>query len=177
MLSAASQLLLLMKWRSLRSFLGADFPASAKSAPRKLRVNCSTIFGSAWKSYRLRYSLSSRLCYIMSTKEKQATLKAAFVFLVPLENEQPAEAGDRARQRGLVIEEEKRERGQPSCSSQRAKPVADNRFILTCWFDLVISFIILMFLVQFYTRFQACTQFFTRRWLNSWIRLIKVYKL
>ena len=142
----------------------------------------------------------------MSTKEKQATLKAAFVFLVPLENEQPAkaggrarqrglviegekreherktsdaesgicfsraireraacEAGDRARQRGLVIEEEKRERGQPGCSSQRAKPVADNRFILTCWFDLVISFIILMFLVQFYTRFQACTQFFTRR--------------
>ncbi|MEI3303241.1 MAG: hypothetical protein V8R94_06590 [Lachnospiraceae bacterium] len=42
----------------------------------------------------------------MSTKEKQATLKAAFVFLVPLENEQPAEAGDRARQRGLVIEGE-----------------------------------------------------------------------
>ena len=40
------------------------------------------------------------------TKEKQATLKAAFVFLVPLENEQPAEAGDRARQRGLVIEGE-----------------------------------------------------------------------
>ncbi len=30
----------------------------------------------------------------MSTKEKQATLKAAFVFLVPLENEQPAKAGD-----------------------------------------------------------------------------------
>jgi hypothetical protein len=62
----------------------------------------------------------------MSTKEKQATLKAAFVFLVPLENEQPAEAG----QRGLVIEGEKRERGQPGCSSQRAKPVADNRFIM-----------------------------------------------
>ena len=99
----------------------------------------------------------------MSTKEKQATLKAAFVFLVPLENEQPAEAGGRARQRGLVIEGEKRERGQPGCSSQRAKPVADNRFILTCLFDLVISFIILTFLVQFYTRFQACTQFFTRR--------------
>jgi len=34
----------------------------------------------------------------MSTKEKQATLKAAFVFLVPLENEQPAKAGGRARQ-------------------------------------------------------------------------------
>ena len=29
-------------------------------------------------------------CDIMSTKEKQATPKAAFVFLVPLENEQPA---------------------------------------------------------------------------------------
>ena len=96
---------------------------------------------------------------------------------MPLENEkQPAEAGDKERvkkgekkkveggQRVLVIEEEQRERGQPSCSSQRGEePVADNRFILTCWFDLVISFIILMFLVQFYTRFQACTQFFTRR--------------
>jgi len=33
----------------------------------------------------------------MSTKEKQATPKAAFVFLVPLANEQPAEqAGTRA---------------------------------------------------------------------------------
>ena len=31
-------------------------------------------------------------CYnVMSTKEKQATPKAAFVFLVPLENEQPAQ--------------------------------------------------------------------------------------
>ena len=28
---------------------------------------------------------------IMSTKEKQATPKAAFVFLVPLANEQPAQ--------------------------------------------------------------------------------------
>ena len=28
---------------------------------------------------------------IMGTKEKQATPKAAFVFLVPLENEQPAQ--------------------------------------------------------------------------------------
>ena len=28
---------------------------------------------------------------IMNTKEKQATPKAAFVFLVPLENEQPAQ--------------------------------------------------------------------------------------
>jgi len=33
----------------------------------------------------------------MSTKEKQATPKAAFVFLVPLANEQPAkQAGKRA---------------------------------------------------------------------------------
>ena len=31
---------------------------------------------------------------IMSTKEKQATLKAAFVFLVPLENEQPAKQAE-----------------------------------------------------------------------------------
>ena len=93
----------------------------------------------------------------MSTKEKQATQKAAFVFLVPLENEQPAEAGGRARQRGLVIEGVHASGDSRDCSSQRAKPVADNRFILTCWFDLVISFIILMFLVQFYTRFQACT--------------------
>ena len=66
----------------------------------------------------------------MSTKEKQATQKAAIVFLVPLDNEQPAGAGGRARQRGLEIEGEKRERGQPGCSSPRAKPVADNRFIM-----------------------------------------------
>ena len=39
MLSAASQLFLLMKWRSLRTFLQADFHASMKSAPRKVRVN------------------------------------------------------------------------------------------------------------------------------------------
>ena len=40
-------------------------------------------------------------CYnVMSTKEKQATPKAAFVFLVPLANEQPAkQAGTPARAR------------------------------------------------------------------------------
>ena len=32
-----------------------------------------------------------KCCKIMSTREKQATPKAAFVFLVPLENEQPAQ--------------------------------------------------------------------------------------
>ena len=40
MLSAASQLFLLMRWHSLRTFLQADFHASMKSAPRKVRVNC-----------------------------------------------------------------------------------------------------------------------------------------
>ena len=34
---------LLMKWRSLRAFLVADFPASTKSATRKARVNCYDI--------------------------------------------------------------------------------------------------------------------------------------
>ena len=34
---------LLMKWRSLRAFLAADFPASTKSAARKARVNCGDI--------------------------------------------------------------------------------------------------------------------------------------
>ena len=36
-------------------------------------------------------------CYdIMSAREKQATPKAAFVFLAPLTSKQPARAGDRA---------------------------------------------------------------------------------
>ena len=96
-------------------------------------------------------------------ERKTSDAESGICFSRAIRERAACEAGGRARQRGLVIEEEKRERGQPGCSSQRAKPVADNRFILTCWFDLVISFIILMFLVQFYTRFQACTQFFTRR--------------
>ena len=122
--------------------------------------------------------LLSELCSRYNEHERKTSdAEGGICFSRAIRERAACEAGGRARQRGLVIEEEKRERGQPSCSSQRAKPVADNRFILTCWFDLVISFIILMFLVQFYTRFQACTQFFTRRWLNSWIRLIKVYKL
>ena len=96
-------------------------------------------------------------------ERKTSDAESGICFSRAIRERAACEAGGRARQRGLVIEEEKRERGQPGCSSQRAKPVADNRFILTCWFDLVISFILLMFLVQFYTRFQACTQFFTRR--------------
>ena len=96
-------------------------------------------------------------------ERKTSDAESGICFSRAIRERAACEAGGRARQRGLVIEGEKRERGQPGCSSQRAKPVADNRFILTCWFDLVISFIILMFLVQFYTRFQACTQFFTRR--------------
>ena len=39
LLSAASQLLLLMKWRSPRAFLQTDFPASRKSVCKKVRVN------------------------------------------------------------------------------------------------------------------------------------------
>ena len=39
-LSAASQLFLLMKWRSLRIFMQADFHASMKSAHKNMRVNC-----------------------------------------------------------------------------------------------------------------------------------------
>ncbi|MFR6588860.1 MAG: hypothetical protein ACLURV_00095 [Gallintestinimicrobium sp.] len=41
----------------------------------------------------------------MSTKEKQATPKAAFDFLVPLANEQPAKQAGK-RQRGLGSERE-----------------------------------------------------------------------
>ena len=41
-LSAASQLFLLMKWRSLRIFMQADFHASMKSAHKNMRVNCDT---------------------------------------------------------------------------------------------------------------------------------------
>ena len=39
LLPAASQLLLLMKWRSPRAFLQPDFPASRKSVCKKARVN------------------------------------------------------------------------------------------------------------------------------------------
>ena len=39
LLPAASQLLLLMKWRSPRAFLQPDFPASRKSGCKKARVN------------------------------------------------------------------------------------------------------------------------------------------
>ena len=79
-------------------------------------------------------------------ERKTSDAESGICFSRAIRERAACEAGGRARQRGLVIEEEKRERGQPGCSSQRAKPVADNRFILTCWFDLVISFIILMFL-------------------------------
>jgi len=40
----------------------------------------------------------------MSTKEKQATPKAAFVFLVPLENEQPAQLSAREREQARYCE-------------------------------------------------------------------------
>ena len=35
---------LLIKWRSLRTFLQADFHASMKSACKKVRVNCNVLF-------------------------------------------------------------------------------------------------------------------------------------
>ena len=40
MLSAASQLFLLIKWRSLRT-LSSDFRASTESELRRVRVNCN----------------------------------------------------------------------------------------------------------------------------------------
>ena len=42
----------------------------------------------------------------MSTKEKQATPKAAFVFLCAIRERAACVAGDKARQRGLVSERE-----------------------------------------------------------------------
>ena len=41
MLFAALQLLLLIKWRSLRGFLCTDSHASMESAHKKPRVNCN----------------------------------------------------------------------------------------------------------------------------------------
>ena len=40
-LSAASQLFLLIKWRSLRTLLSSDFRASTESELRRVRVNCN----------------------------------------------------------------------------------------------------------------------------------------
>ena len=40
-LSAALQLFLLIKWRSLRTLLSSDFRASTESGLRRVRVNCS----------------------------------------------------------------------------------------------------------------------------------------
>ena len=39
-LSAALQLFLLIKWRSLRTLLSSDFRASTESEPGRIRVNC-----------------------------------------------------------------------------------------------------------------------------------------
>ncbi len=43
MLSAALQLFLLIKWRSLRTLLRSDFRASTESERRRVRVNCNKI--------------------------------------------------------------------------------------------------------------------------------------
>ena len=45
---------------------------------------------------------------IMSTQEKQATPKAAFVFLVPLENEQPAQQATKRVSAGSRYNEHKK---------------------------------------------------------------------
>ena len=46
----------------------------------------------------------------MSTKEKQATPKAAFVFLVPLANEQPAEQAGKRASAGTRADESTKEK-------------------------------------------------------------------
>ena len=44
MLSAASQLFLLIKWRSLRTLLRSNFRASTESERKRVRVNCNEYF-------------------------------------------------------------------------------------------------------------------------------------
>ena len=46
----------------------------------------------------------------MSTKEKQATPKAAFVFLVPLANEQPAKQAEKRASAGSRAKESTKEK-------------------------------------------------------------------
>ena len=61
----------------------------------------------------------------MSTKEKQATPKAAFVFLVPLENEQPAEqAGKRASAGSRADESTKEKQATPKAAFVFHVPLA-----------------------------------------------------
>ena len=51
-----------------------------------------------------------KCCKIMSTREKQATPKAAFVFLVPLANEQPAKQAGKRVSAGTRADESTKEK-------------------------------------------------------------------
>jgi hypothetical protein len=64
----------------------------------------------------------------MSTKEKQATPKAAFVFLVPLANEQPAEqAGKRASAGSRADESTKEKQATPKAAFVFHVPLANEQ--------------------------------------------------
>ena len=76
MLSAASQIFLLMRWRSLRTFLQADFHASMKSACRKVRVNCEGQL--KWNPV---YGIPARAASRISDKFQIAALRIQEVLL------------------------------------------------------------------------------------------------
>ena len=68
-------------------------------------------------------------CYnVMSTKEKQATPKAAFVFLVPLANEQPAkQAGKRVSAGTRANESTKEKQATPKAAFVFLVPLANEQ--------------------------------------------------
>ena len=68
-------------------------------------------------------------CYnVMSTEEKQATPKAAFVFLVPLANEQPAkQAGKRASAGSRADESTKEKQATPKAAFVFLVPLANEQ--------------------------------------------------
>ena len=73
MLSAASQLFLLIKWRSLRTLLSSDFRASTEFELRRVRVNCNEkfsewrrIYGKSGCIYQFIYIVSACVCCICS---------------------------------------------------------------------------------------------------------------
>ena len=64
MLSAALQLLLLIKWRSLRGFLWEDSHASMESAHKKPQVNCNIRYKVFVNSNGDRLNLEKVFCII-----------------------------------------------------------------------------------------------------------------
>ena len=68
-------------------------------------------------------------CYnVMSTKEKQATPKAAFVFHVPLANEQPAkQAGKRVSAGSRADESTKEKQAAPKAAFVFLVPLANEQ--------------------------------------------------